>query len=65
MAFCLCSLEIIFSFLIKMSSLKALEIEFAFFHPLGNPDIAFLVWPQTWKTWKPRKISEFEKLSKS
>ena len=29
--FDLCSLEIIFSFLIKMSSLKALEIEFAFF----------------------------------
>ena len=29
--FVLCSLEIIFSFLIKISSLKALEIEFAFF----------------------------------
>ena len=35
-----------------MSSLKALEIKFAFFHPLANPDAAFLVWPQTWKTWK-------------
>ena len=23
-----------------------------FFLPLGNPDVAFLVWPQTWKTWK-------------
>ena len=65
MAF-LCSLEIIFSFLIKMSSLKAIEIEFAFFHPLGNPDVAFLVWPdKPGKLGKPRNIREFEKLSKS
>ena len=27
-----------------MSSLKALEVEYAFFVPLENPDIAFLVW---------------------
>ena len=33
--FVLCSSEMIFSFLIKKSKLKAIEI--AFFHPLGNP----------------------------
>ena len=49
-----------------MSSLKALEIEFAFvFHPFGNPDLAFLVCPKPGKHGKPRKIREFEKLSKS
>ena len=50
--FVLCSLEIIFSFLIKMSSLRAIEAEFALFHPLENPNVAFLVWPKTWKTLK-------------
>ena len=34
--FVLCSLEMIFSFLIKRSRQKAIEIEIAFFHPLGN-----------------------------
>ena len=29
--------EVIFSFLIKMSRQKAIEIEIAFFHSLGNP----------------------------
>ena len=33
----LCSLEAIFSFLIKMLMLKAIEIEIAFFYSLGNP----------------------------
>ena len=37
-----CSLEIICSFLIKMSSLKAIEIEIAFFHPVGNPNVCML-----------------------
>ena len=41
--FVLCSFEIIFSFLLKMSSLKALEIEFAFFFiPLGIQTLHFL-----------------------
>ena len=35
--FVLHSLEVIFSFLIKMSMLKAIETEIAFFHSLGNP----------------------------
>ena len=35
--FVLCSSEDIFSFLIKMLMLKAVEIETAFFHSLGNP----------------------------
>ena len=34
-----------------------------FFHPLGNPDVAFLVWPKPGKHGKPRKIRKFEKLS--
>ena len=41
--------------------MKALEIEFAFFHPLGNPDVAFLVWPKPGKHRKLRKVREFEK----
>ena len=32
------SSEVILSFLIKKSRQKAIEIEFAFFHPLGNPN---------------------------
>ena len=35
--FCFVFLEVIFSFLIKKSRQKAIEIEIAFFHPLGNP----------------------------
>ena len=35
--FVLHSSEIIFSFLIKKSRLKVIEIETAFFHSLGNP----------------------------
>ena len=35
--FVLHSLEVIFSFLIKKSRQKAIEIETAIFHPLGNP----------------------------
>ena len=35
--FALHSSEVIFSFLIKKSRLKAIEIEIAFFHSLGNP----------------------------
>ena len=35
--FVLHSLEVIFSFLIKKARLKAIEIEAAFFHLLGNP----------------------------
>ena len=35
--FVLHSLEVIFSFLIKKSRQKAIEIETAFFHPLRNP----------------------------
>ena len=31
------SSEVIFSFLIKTSRQKAIEMEIAFFHPLGNP----------------------------
>ena len=37
--FVLHSLEVIFSFLIKKSRQKAIEIEVAFFHPLGNPKV--------------------------
>ena len=37
MVFVLCSSEMIFSFLIKKSTLKATEIETAFFHCLANP----------------------------
>ena len=36
--FVLHSSEVIFSFLIKKSRQKAIEIETAFFHPLGNPN---------------------------
>ena len=36
--FVLHSLEVIFSFLIKKSRQKAVEIEIAFFHPLGDPN---------------------------
>ena len=35
--FVLHSSEVIFSFLIKKSRQKAIEIETVFFHPLGNP----------------------------
>ena len=35
--FVLHSSEVIFSFLIKKSRQNAIEIETAFFHPLGNP----------------------------
>ena len=35
--FALLSSEVIFSFLIKRSKQKVVEIEFAFFHSLGNP----------------------------
>ena len=35
--FVLHSSEVIFLFLIKKSNQKAIEIETAFFHPLGNP----------------------------
>ena len=35
--FVLHSSEVILSFLIKKSRQKAIEIEIAFFHPLGNP----------------------------
>ena len=35
--FVLHSSEVIFSFLIKKSRQNAIEIEIAFFHPLGNP----------------------------
>ena len=35
--FVLHSSEVIFSFLIKKARQKAIEIETAFFHPLGNP----------------------------
>ena len=35
--FVLRSSNVIFSFLVKMSMLKAIEIETAFFHSLGNP----------------------------
>ena len=35
--FVLCSSEMIFSFLIEILMLKAIEIEIAFFHSLGNP----------------------------
>ena len=38
--FVLCSSEIRFSFLIKMSMLKAIEIETTFFIPLGIPRVA-------------------------
>ena len=34
--FVLCSSEMVFSFLLKKSKLKAIEIEIAIFHPLGN-----------------------------
>ena len=40
--FVLRSLEIIFSFLIKMSLLKVIEIETEFFHSFGNPNICML-----------------------
>ena len=36
--FALCSSEMIFSFLIEILMLKAIEIEIAFFHSLGNPE---------------------------
>ena len=43
------SSEVIFSFLIKKSRQKAIEIETAFFHPLGNPKGRtldhYLTWP--------------------
>ena len=35
--FALHSSEVIFSFLIKMSRQKTIEMEIAFFHPLGDP----------------------------
>ena len=35
--FVLYSSEVVFSFLIKMSVPKAIEIEASFFHSLGNP----------------------------
>ena len=38
--FALHSSEVIFSFLIKKSRQKAVEIEIAFFHSLGNPRVA-------------------------
>ena len=41
--FFLPSSEIIFSFLIKMSTLKAIKIESAFFIPLRNPWVTRLV----------------------
>ena len=37
--FVLNSSEVIFSFLIKKSRQKAIEIETAFFHSLGNPKV--------------------------
>ena len=37
-SFVLHSSEVMFSFLIKRSRQKAIEIETAFFHPLGNPE---------------------------
>ena len=49
-----------------MSSLKALEIEFAFFYPLGNPDVVFLVWHghKPAKHGNLERSGNFEKLSK-
>ena len=38
----MCSSNSIFSFLIKMSTIKAIEMETVFFHSPGNPRVASL-----------------------
>ena len=64
--FVLCSSEMIFSFLIKKSKLKTIEIEITFFRPLGNPNgrtLDYFFYASYIRHNVPYKLEIFLKLS--